>query len=157
MGGEAFTVTHLSGRFGFSTFTAFFLAEQVVLCDVGALGLLRGGGWRPGLDVPAWCQETCRKAKHVEVVPDAEIVRVRVLYRMAQNELWITRAADGVDAAGYRGVRRAAPRELRYALMVREQTDPAVRLLSARFGGRFELATTRVYEMVHRVAPLLTR
>lgn len=157
MHGEPFAVTYLSTRSGLSTVAAFFFADRVELCDSGALGLMRSDGWKPGVEIAAWCEAMRRKARHVEVVPDGEIRRVRFVHRMMQNELWIAREAGEVDGAGYRGVRRGAPKELRYALLVREQTDSAVNLLAARFGGRFELATTRVYAFVNRVAPLLTR
>jgi hypothetical protein len=154
---EPFEVTGLSARAGLSTVSAFFLADHVVLCDLGAAGVLRSDGWRSGVDVADWCEETQKRARRVEVVPDGEICGVRVVYSMMQHKLWIARDTGGAHAVGYRGVRRATPRNLRYTLLERAQTEYAVSLLSTRFGGRFELTTTRVYSFVHRVAPVLTR
>jgi hypothetical protein len=150
-----FAVASLSARAGLSNLVAFFFPAEVVLCDVGtARGLM---GRPPGVDVAAWCEAARRKAKWVLVVPDREIRRVGVCYRMMQNQVSIARETGSVSASGYRDVRRAAPEVLRYSLLDREETEPAARNLAARFGARFELSTTRAYAFVHRFAPVLTR
>jgi hypothetical protein len=156
MRGEPFAVASLLARGGLSNAIAFFFADQVVLCDLGALG---GPLARPrhDLDLAVFWEATRAKAKRVVVVLDPEISSVRVRLRMMQHELWIMHHTGDIDHAGYRGVRRAEPAVHRYALLQRDEAEPAARLLAERFGPRFELATTRAYAFVHRLSPLLTR
>jgi len=159
MEGEPFAVTGLSSRGGFRNGSAFFFADRAVLCDHDLVNALHGlfGTGPAHADVAAWCEAACASAKRVLVVPDAEIQSVRIGLRMWRNELWIARAADPIESAGYRGSALATPRVHRYELLRREDTDPASRLLAARFGPRFELATTRAYAFFHTIAPVLTR
>src|SRR5262245_32420620 len=156
MRGEPFAVASLLARAGLSNVIAFFFADQVVLCDFGMIGGPQARS-RHDVDIAVWCEAMRAKAKRVVVVLDADISSVRVRLRMMQHELWVMHQTGDIDHAGYRGVRRAAPAVLRYALLQRDEAEPAAHLLAERFGPRFELATTRAYAFVHRVSPLLTR
>jgi hypothetical protein len=107
--------------------------------------------------VAAGCEAAQAKSKRVTLVPDVEIQRVRVLFRMQANELWIVRDTEPVAPKGYRSVRRGAPSVTRLTIFPREHSEPVANLVAERFGARFELATTRVYAWTHRLAPALTR
>jgi hypothetical protein len=158
MRGEAFALTSLQdGTLG-STI-AFFFMDELVLCSFDVFQAL----WMmfdPGphsADVAAWCVAMRAKAERVVVIPDHEIASVRVTLRVIQDQLFIARERGGVSAPGYRAVRRPAPAVYRYLLVERDAAEVATRRLAARFGSRFELATTRAYALAQRLAHRHTR
>jgi hypothetical protein len=156
--GEAFAITSLQDR-SFRSTLAFFFADELVLCSFDVFQAL----WRAFqpdqryADVAAWCAATRAEAEHVVVIPDREIERVRVTFRMMQHELWVARERGGVAAPAYRAVLRHAPLVHRFLVLDRGEAEPATHRLARRFGARFELASSRPYGFVHHRAPWLTR
>jgi hypothetical protein len=158
MRGEVFAITSLQDC-AFRSTLAFFFTDELVLCSFDVFQAL-WMAFEPGrrdADVAAWCAAMRAKAGCVVLIPDREIASVRVTFRMTQNLLFIARERRGVDASGYRTVRRPAPAVHRFVLLEREEAAAATHRLARRFGARFELGTSRAYAFAHRHAPWLTR
>lgn len=145
-----FAVTSLEAPFGLSDVSAFFFADRIVLCEMGATWEPWHHRYEPRGDVAAWCDAMRAAAESVVVVPDHEVESVRVRLGVLRHEIWIARTAGAAEAVSYRDVRRSPPDVLEYTMAGRADAQHAVRLLAARFGDRFDLAPTRPYALVRR-------
>jgi hypothetical protein len=153
---EAFALTGLTSRSGFSNWVFFFLPEQLVMIDVGmapaikagmqagVLGGLDGsyGPQRQGLKVSAWCEQLRAKAKKVVDLPDAQIGGVRLHLRAAAHQLFVT----GTDGVAHK-----------FTLMNRREAAAAAKALTQRLGPRFEQSSTALFAFFQRWAPFLMK
>jgi hypothetical protein len=151
-----FALTGLTSRGGLSNWVFFFLPGRLVMIDVGIAPALKAGAQagvagaagvtygpqRPAYEhLEAWCEQLRGKAKKVVELRDDEIRSVRLHLRAAAHRLFLE---------GPEGVQR-------FALMNRQEADPAASQLAERLGARFETSTSAFYAFVRRHAPFLMK
>ena len=165
-GSEPLVITGLASRGGLSNWVFFVYPTKLVMVDVGA-GPAVAAGLRAGLgaqvgpggvvaagrvaygprlkgDEPleAWRARLETRAKNVRVLRDEEIRTLRIHRRMMAHELFLV-GADGTTT--------------RFAIMNRAQVEMVIEPLGLRYGQRFQLSSSRVFDYLHRRAPKLTR
>jgi hypothetical protein len=151
---EPFVLTPLVGRGGLSTFIAFFVRDEVVICDTGQQGFRTSVRVVRGIPtVEEWCAEKRAASKHVVALRYAEIQGVEMRLRMLRHLLVIHHEAIEQGGADYRTVERGPLSTMEFGLLHRPAADATIPKLQARFGARFQLSATGIYAWTKRHAP----
>lgn len=155
---EPFVLTPLVGRGGLSTFVAFFLRDEVVICDTGQEGFRTSVRvLRKIPTIEEQCAAKRAASKHVIALGYAEIRGVEMRLRMLRHLFVIHHEAIDAGGADYRKVERGPLSTMEFGLLYRPAAEVTIPKLRARFGARFQLSATGIYAWTKRHAPSLAQ